>query len=60
MAPHQNTLHENFNVDYVITYRFSDTSKSRNHMARLFSYETDFYSKGGGLKKLSESCAGTG
>lgn len=33
MAPHHNSLHDNFDVDYVITYRFADTGKSRNPMA---------------------------
>ncbi|KAL9073676.1 MAG: hypothetical protein Q9161_002714 [Pseudevernia consocians] len=35
MAPYRNTLHDNFGVDYVIVYRFADSSKSRNPMARL-------------------------
>lgn len=35
MAPLHNTLHDNFDVDYVIIYRFADTSKSRNPMVRL-------------------------
>lgn len=35
MAPHNNTLHDNFDVDYVITYRFADTCKSRYPLARL-------------------------
>ncbi|CAF9925164.1 MAG: hypothetical protein ALECFALPRED_002914 [Alectoria fallacina] len=28
MASHNNTLHDNFDVDYVITYRFADTTKA--------------------------------
>ena len=36
MASHHTTLHDNFDVDYVITYRFADTSKSRNLMARFY------------------------
>ena len=35
MAPQHSTLHDNFDVDYVIIYRFADTSESRNPMARL-------------------------
>ena len=35
MALYRNTLHDNFGVDYVIVYRFADSSKSRNPMARL-------------------------
>lgn len=35
MASHHNALHDNFDVDYVITYRFADTGKSRNPLARL-------------------------
>ncbi|KAL8829298.1 MAG: hypothetical protein Q9191_002087 [Dirinaria sp. TL-2023a] len=37
MAQHINPLHANFDVDYVITYRFTDTSKAeaREDFARL-------------------------
>ena len=35
MAPHHNVLHDNFGVDYVITYRFADTSKSPFPMAKF-------------------------
>ena len=28
MVQHVNTLHTNFDVDYVIVYRFTDTSKA--------------------------------
>ena len=37
MAHHANPLHANFDVDYVITYRFTDTGKAeaREDFARL-------------------------
>lgn len=37
MAPHGSSLHANFEVDYVISYRFTDTSKAeaRDDFAKL-------------------------
>ena len=44
MAPHHNLLHDNFGVDYVITYRFADTCKFLHfHDVNLSRY-TDSYS----------------
>ena len=43
MAPHSNTLHENFQVDYTITYRFADTGESRNSLSKTLSYEINSY-----------------
>ena len=45
MASHPNTLYDNFDVDYVITYRFADTSKSPNSTTRLFLDKPTFIAK---------------
>lgn len=34
MAPNANALQPNFDVDYVITYRFTDTSRSFSLMLK--------------------------
>lgn len=60
MAPQRNRLNDNFGVDYVITYRFVDTSKSPHSTARLCLKQPNSYSYGGSLKKLPEPCAGAG
>ena len=36
MAPHHNILHDNFGVDYVITYRFADTCESSISLVSFF------------------------
>ncbi len=45
MAPHHNTLHENFDCDYVIIYRVAETSKPLNPVASLCLTRTTLTAK---------------
>ena len=36
MAPHGDVLHDNYGVDYVITYRFANTCESSISMVSIF------------------------
>ena len=45
MSLERNTLHGNWNVDFVIVYRFSETSESRNRTARRYLTRLTFIAK---------------
>ena len=53
MAPHRNTLHDNFDVEYVVLYRFADTSELLNPTRQTQIDKTNFCSEDGGFERLS-------
>ena len=63
MGPSVNVLHANFDVDYVITYRFHDTSKYLNtftELSLLIWLPTDKAEASADFKKLVQALAGVG
>lgn len=63
MGPSVNVLHANFDVDYVITYRFHDTSKYLNTFTKLsllIWLPTDKAEASADFKKLVQALANVG
>lgn len=61
MAPQVNALHANFDVDYVITYRFHDTSKvARSLNKSSLTLRTAKAEASGGFQDLVQALARVG